>query len=168
MLGLAQRNANTALQRDSQRNAARWDPWAEFGSLRQQMDELLDRFVGSSVPLMAGGFTFAPTVDVYETAEELVLLCHLPGMSQEQIQVEATQNGIRISGERRSTLPEGEGITVHRVQGNYGRFQIAYALPVPIQAEQVKATYQNGVLELHLPKVEEAKPKAIPVQIQTQ
>ena len=165
MLGLTRRNMDTPIRRDSEPNIARWDNWGDFTSLRQQMDELFDRFAGTTPSLLGAGYRFVPAVDLYETPEEFVLLCHLPGMTMEGIHVQATGDGIAISGERKSPIPEGEGIAVHRVQGGYGQFNIAYTLPVAIQPDGVTASYENGVLELHLPKVEAARPKPVTVQV---
>jgi len=124
--------------------------------------------MGAPSRLPGGGYAFVPPVDLYETPEEFVLLCYLPGMKQDELQVEVRGDTLSISGERRSAIPEAEGITIHQLQGSYGRFTVSYALPLPIQSDAAKASYENGVLELHLPKVEDARPKTIAVQIKEQ
>jgi len=144
---------------------ARWDPWGDFTDLRRQMDAWFHQAAMNSSRLFGEGYHFVPPVDLYETPDEFVLLCYLPGMSQQEIQVEVTGDTVSISGERRSAIPEAEGITIHQLHGAYGQFSAAYTLPLPIQGEAVQATYQNGVLELRLPKVEAARPRTVAVQI---
>lgn len=163
MLSLMRSNPTAPVRRGSEAGWTAWDPWSDFTSLRRQMDQLFDQFVSPPAALFGEGYRFTPPVDMYETAEEYVFLCHLPGMKLDDINVRATTNGVEISGERKSAVPEG--VNVHWLQGGYGQFSLTYSLPVPIQSEQVKATYENGILELHLPKIEAARPKAISVEV---
>src|SRR5947209_18360191 len=85
MLSLMRSNPTAPVRRDSDAGWARWDPWSDFTSLRQQMDQLFDRFAGPTAPLFGEGYRFAPPVDMYETPEEYVFLCHLPGMELGEI-----------------------------------------------------------------------------------
>lgn len=165
MLGMTRHNPTTPVWREGEPGITRWDPWGDFAALRRQMDDWFDQVAGTPARLFGGDYAFVPPVDLYETVGEFVLLCYLPGMNQQEIQVEVTGDTVSISGERKSAIPEAEGITIHQIHGAYGRFNVAYTLPLPIQGDAVKATYENGVLELHLPKVEAARPKTVAVQI---
>jgi HSP20 family protein len=113
----------------------------------------------------AGISTYTPAVDIYETADEVVLNAYLPGMSREDIHVEVLGDTIHISGESKPNLPEKD-VTVHLAQGGFGQFDLRYTLPAEVKADQVKAVYRNGVLEIRLPKAESAKPQPVEVQIE--
>ena len=165
MLGLTRRNEETALNRGSGTGMARWDPWNEFTRLRSEMDSLFGSLFGQTPRLFEGIRTFTPAVDLYETAAEVVLNAYLPGMSREDIHVEVTGNTIHISGESKPNVPEKD-VTVHLVQGGYGRFDLQYSLPAEVDANQIRAIYRNGILEVRLPKAESAKPKPVEVQVE--
>jgi HSP20 family protein len=162
MLGLTRRN-ETALTRPTTA-ATRWDPWGEFDRLRTEMDQMFDRFLPRTARWSEASPVFSPAVDLYETADDVVLNAYLPGMSREDIHLEVLGDTIHIWGESKPNIPEKD-VTVHLVQGGFGQFDFRYRLPVEVSAEGCKATYRNGVLEIRLPKSEAAKPRSIEVQI---
>jgi HSP20 family protein len=108
---------------------------------------------------------FTPAVDLYETAEEMVLHAYLPGMSREDIHLEVVGETLHLSGETKPRTPETEA-TVHLAEGNYGRFDFRYTLPVEVKTDQCKAVYRNGVLEVRLPKTEAARPKPVEITVE--
>lgn len=164
MLGLARRNNKTALARPERTWIGRWDPWSEFSRIRSEMDRLFGELFGQTPRLFEGAGTFTPAVDLYETANEVVLNAYLPGMSREDIHLEVIGDTIHLWGESKSNVPEKD-VTVYLAQGGFGRFDLRYSLPVEVKPEECKAVYRNGVLEVHLPKAESAKPRPVEVQI---
>jgi HSP20 family protein len=165
MLDPTRRNGETVPARARTTPIARWDPWSEFNRLSTELDGLFTSLFGTAPRPVEGITTFTPAVDLYETAEELVVNAHLPGISREDLTVEVLADSIRIAGETRLSIPE-IGVTVHQTQGRYGKFDVRYSLPIEIKAEQVKATYRNGVLEVRLPKVEAVRPKPVEVRVE--
>lgn len=87
----------------------------------------------------------------------------LPGINEMEIQVTMTGDLLTIKGER-SQEREMEDENYHRVERLYGKFERHIPIPVPVQSNKIKATYRNGVLEIHLPKAEEVKPKEIKIE----
>jgi HSP20 family protein len=165
MLGLARRNTETAMPRPQPTEVGRWDPWSMFNQLQAEMERSFNSLFGPTPRWTEEFGAFTPAVDLYETGEELVLNAHLPGISREDVQVEILGDTIHITGETKRPVPEKD-VTVHQAQSRYGKFDLRYTLPVEVKAEQVKAIYRNGVLEIRLPKVEAAKPKPVPVTIE--
>jgi HSP20 family protein len=143
----------------------RWDPWGEFNRLQTEMDRLFTGLFRPAPRPMEGIPTFTPAVDLYETGEEVVINAYLPGISREDIHLEVVGDVIRITGETKAAVPEKD-VTVHAMEGGYGRFEIRYTLPAPVKTEACKATYRNGVLEVRLPKVEEVKAKPIEIRVE--
>src|SRR5580658_7975506 len=107
-----------------------------------------------------------PAVDIYETENELVAKIDLPGVNQKDLDVRVENNTLTIRGERKfdSTVSEDNYVRVERAYGTYSR---SFSLPPRVSAEAIGAEYAGGVLTLHLPKREEAKPKQIRVNVAT-
>lgn len=106
-----------------------------------------------------------PLVDVYEDANAIVIKADLPGLSQEQIDVELNEDTLTIRGERKFEDEENRDKYV-RVERQYGAFQRSFTIGVPIEESRVSATYRNGILELTLPKAEITKPKKVQVSVE--
>ena len=107
-----------------------------------------------------GGVSFTPRVDIYQTVEEVVVLCDLPGVKPENVELsfeggELMLHGKIVPGEPVHYLVEEYGI------GDFHRF---FAIPVEVNAEKIHAEYSYGVLTIHLPKVEKVKPRRIPIK----
>src|SRR5687768_5138167 len=115
---------------------------------------------GSGEEASLGGGAWAPPVDIYETDEAFVLNAELPGFSKEDMQIDLHDNRLTIRGERRRE-DAAKGEQYHRVERLYGRFERVFWLPTAIEAEQIQASFKDGVLELQLPKSRAAKPKRI-------
>jgi HSP20 family protein len=135
----------------------RWDPIVEADSLQSEMNRLFDGFFGRSGSSGNGARRWIPAMDLAETDEELVLTADLPGMSEEDIAIEVKDNVLAISGERRDERKEG-GRGFHRAERSFGRFSRTLALPRGVDAQRVSARFDQGVLEVHIPKPEERKP----------
>lgn len=105
---------------------------------------------------------WSPTVDVYEDNDKIVIKADLPGLNQEDIDIEMNGDTLTLRGERKfDDEARREGYV--RIERQYGAFQRSFTIGVPIEPDQVKATYKNGILELTVPKAEATKPKKVQV-----
>jgi HSP20 family protein len=128
------------------------------------MDEIFGEFFGQTPFAMAATeAVWSPLVDVHETKEGFLLQVELPGVKQEDIQVSMVGDTLTLKGERKRETEVKED-SYHRIERSYGTFQRSIVLPSVVDANRVKATYREGVLEIQLPKKEEAKPKEIKVE----
>ena len=103
-----------------------------------------------------------PAVTVYETKDEYVFWAELPGWTRDQISINFENQTLTLSGQR--DLPQEEGRQYHRVEGFYGQFTRSFTVPGIVDFGRVEAELKNGVLTIHLPKREEAKPRTIEVK----
>jgi HSP20 family protein len=135
----------------------RWDPFREMTSLQSRVDRLTDSlFAGRSE-------SWVPAVDVFDTAEAVVLKAELPGMKVADIQIEVDDNVLTIKGER-SFDETVDDERYYRVERRYGSFQRSLALPQGVKADEIDASYDDGILEVTVPKSEAEKPRRIEVQ----
>lgn len=136
---------------------------APFGALREDFDKLLSR-LGDWDGQWASQF-LAPSLDVAESQASVDVTMDLPGMKAEDIDIQVVGNQLTISGERSEEREEmGNGKSYHRIERRMGRFSRSVPLPCEVKESKVDATYQNGVLNITLPKTEEAKSHKIKVQ----
>jgi HSP20 family protein len=143
---------------------ARWTPARDIPSIRDEMNRLVNEFLGRG-PGEEGTWSsgaWMPPVDIYESDEALVVKAELPGFSKEDIAVELKDNTLMLRGERKREAEMQEG-NYHRMERTYGVFQRSFVLPTTVDQQKVKATYKDGVLELTLPKVEAAKPRRVAI-----
>jgi HSP20 family protein len=133
--------------------------------LQTQLNRFLEpfaRFAVSDEDLVSG--TWVPQVDVAETQEKILVRAEVPGLRQEDIQIEFENGLLTLKGERK--LEKSEGTTWHRVERTYGNFSRSFTLPRTVDAEKIAASYREGILEIEVPKREEAKPKQIRIAVQ--
>jgi HSP20 family protein len=109
--------------------------------------------------------SWVPTLDAWETESELVYAFDLPGIPQDAISVEVEEGTLTVSAER-SRNSEVEDEHFHRVERRYGTFTRSVGLPQGVADEAIKATYTDGVLEIHVPKPEQPKPKKIEIGVE--
>ena len=139
----------------------RWDPIAEPDSLQAEMSRLFDGFFGRTAN-GNGSRRWIPAMDLVESDSEIVLTADLPGMSQDDIAIEVKDSVLSISGERKDERREN-GNGYHRAERTFGRFSRTLALPRGIDAQRVSASFERGVLEVHIPKPEERKPHRVKI-----
>jgi len=110
--------------------------------------------------------TWAPSVDIYETENELVVKAELPDVQDKDIDVRITNNTLTIRGERKfeKDVKEENYLRIERAHGSFMR---SFSLPNTVSSENIRADYRNGVLTLHLAKREESKPKQIKISVST-
>lgn len=142
----------------------RWNPLRDMDTLHQQMNRLFEPFGRQTgwgeADLMTGAWM--PAVDIEETADRLIVRAEIPGMKPEDIDVRVENSVLTIRGERRFETERKER-NFHRVERSYGTFSRSFTLPTTISTEDVKARYEDGVLELEMKKREEAKPRRIQI-----
>ena len=145
----------------------RWDPFRNMTDIQGEVSRLFDSFLGRPTASTTGSAvrTWTPVLDMHETKDDLVLNFELPGVSEKDVSLSITGDLLTLKGERTFNRESSEEESVHRVERIYGKFERSVQLPMPVQAEKVKATYRDGVLEVTLPKSEEVKPKAIKIDI---
>jgi HSP20 family protein len=144
----------------------RWDPFQEMSALQERMNRLFSD-VRAQAPVRGEEIVqgaWIPAVDIFETNEAIVLKAELPGITAQDISVEVKDNTLTLKGEKKFEKEVKEE-NYHRVERSYGSFQRAFTLPGTIHQEKVKAKFKDGILEITLPKVEEAKPKQVKVEI---
>jgi HSP20 family protein len=138
-----------------------WNPFAE-------MNGLLNRMAGAAaLPRLLAeneggiGVQIAPAADVGETATEYLVRAELPGVAKENVKVTLEGGLVTIEGECAQQKEQDEKF--HVVERFYGKFARAFALPDNVKADAVRCEFEDGVLTVHLPKVERQVPRAIPV-----
>ncbi|HXG02402.1 MAG TPA: Hsp20/alpha crystallin family protein [Candidatus Binatia bacterium] len=143
---------------------SRWEPFRELTEIQQEMNRLFDSFFGRPTSVQAGERLWVPLADMWETRDDLYVAFEVPGVREKDVSVSITGDLLTVKGERKWDKEIKED-SFHRLERVYGRFERAIPLPVPVQADKVKATYRDGVLEIRLPKAEEVKPKEIKIDI---
>ena len=144
------------------------DIWEPFGSLRRDMERLFEEFSrewGWSPPAALGaGMVTSPRVDVSETETELKIEAELPGVDEKDVEVVLSNGRLTIKGEKKQETEEKKK-DYHLVERSYGSFARTVGLPFEADADQVKASFANGVLTVTLPKPPEVKAKEKKIQI---
>jgi HSP20 family protein len=144
----------------------RWiDPFRELSVIQERMNRRFEDFVGRArggreEEFAAGGWL--PAVDIYETDDDIVVTAELPGLEKDQVGVEYKEGVLTLRGERKLEREVKEE-SYHRMERSYGAFHRSFTLPGSVDEEKISAKIKNGVLEIHLPKKEAAKPKQIKV-----
>jgi len=140
----------------------RWDPFREMASLQNEVS----RFLGLSRELNGGsnGQTWAPAMDVWETDHDIVYAFDLPGIPEDKISIEFEDGALTVSAERERTQELSQD-KVYRFERRHGTFSRTIGLPAGVSEHQIAAHYANGVLEVHVAKPEETKPKKIQIGV---
>jgi HSP20 family protein len=144
----------------------RWEPVRELNSLQQEMNRLFSSFFDT--PAAGNGTASArrwiPAMDLVETDDHYVLTADLPGLSQDDLNLEFEGDVLTLSGERKSEHSDRrEGF--YRLERAVGSFSRSLTLPEGVDPEAVTATFDNGVLEVRIPKPEQRKPKKVAIQV---
>lgn len=143
----------------------RWDPFREMETLHGEIERLFDQALGR--PLLRGeerGAAWMPNVDIHEDKDGINISADLPGMTQKDVQVNIDNNVLTLSGERKLDR-EDKRDNYHRIERFYGKFSRSFSLPNTVDTDKVEAHMENGVLRIHLPKREEAKPRQIEIKV---
>jgi len=142
----------------------RWRPVRNIINLQDEVNRMFESFFEKSSHSMEDGGLWAPATDVSETRGDVVVSVELPGMKKDEIKITVQDNILTIQGEKKQEKEEKDS-NYHRLERAYGFFSRSFTLPTTIKADQIKASYEQGVLKVSLPKAEEAKPKEIPISV---
>lgn len=143
----------------------RWEPVRELTSLQSEMNRLFSTFFDSPTAGSGNGVRrWIPAMDLVETEDHFILKADLPGLSEEDINLEFEDNVLTISGERKvehETKREG----FYRIERATGAFNRSLTLPEGVDVESVTATFDRGVLQVRIPKPEQRKPRRVAIQV---
>jgi HSP20 family protein len=144
----------------------RWEPARELGTIQNEMNRLFNTFFDGPAPATGGGAyrRWIPAMDLVETDNDFVLRADLPGLSEKDVNIEVEDNVLSISGERKAEHEERKDGYV-RIERSSGSFRRTLTLPEGVDPEAVKATFDRGVLELHIPKPEERQPRKVAISV---
>ena len=150
----------------------RWDPFRELEQTANTLNRLFDRAPARSFPSFGGemgeesliGVDWAPLVDIEETAKEFLVKAELPDVKKEDVKVALEDGLLTIQGERRFEKEDKER-KVHRIERSYGKFLRRFTVPRDVDDKKVMAEFKDGVLLVHVPKAEMAKPRLIEVKV---
>ena len=140
----------------------RWEPSEGFTSLRRELDHLFEDFFQRG-PFRGGELGWEPAVEVADTTDAVVVKAQVPGISKDNLQVNVTDNTLTLKGEMKEEEKKEEK-NYSRREFRYGAFARTITLPVVVQADKTTAQLKDGVLEVTIPKAEQAKVKEIPIK----
>jgi HSP20 family protein len=137
----------------------RWSPWNELASVHNEMSRLMNGLLEGN-----GGTTqgWVPALDVWETENEIVYAFDLPGIPEDEIEVELEDGSLTVSAERERQHQESDD-RFYRFERRFGTFSRTIGLPQGVDESGINADYKNGVLEVHVRKPEQPKPQRIQV-----
>jgi HSP20 family protein len=150
-----------------------WRPFTDLTRWDRDMDRVMEDFFGRRASPWWPGRWFrgeelgmrAPAVDLFEEKDDIVVKAELPGMDKDNIEVNLTDSTLMIKGEKKKE-EEVKEENYYRSERTYGSFVRNVELPKAVHADKVKATFKNGILEVRIPKTEEAKAKEIKVKVE--
>jgi HSP20 family protein len=151
-----------------QMNLVRWTPLREWRTLEHEMNQLCENVWRGAGEVAPAGETAAwrPGADIRETAEEFLVRLDLPGVDQKDLKVSLFGDQLRVSGERCES-PDEKDVKWHRVERFHGQFERSFRIGAAVAADKVSATFKDGVLEIWVPKAESARPREIPVRVES-
>jgi len=151
-----------------------WQPFMDVTRWERDMDRMMDEFLGRRFrpwwpERWFGGDGMgqrAPAIDLFEEKDDIVIKAELPGMDKNNIEVKLTDNTLMIKGEKKKE-DEVKEENYYRCERSYGSFVRNIELPKAVHVDKVKASFKNGILEVRVPKTEEAKSKEIKVKVES-
>ena len=150
------------------RSLRRLDNWSDFGTLQDRINRMFDDTfrsltVSDSENMETGNWT--PTVDVVENNDNFLVKADIPGVKKNDLKVDVKDGTLTIKGEKKQE-EKVEKDNYIRVERSYGNFVRNFTLPANVDASKINAKFTDGVLEITIPKKEEAKPKEIKINVQ--
>jgi HSP20 family protein len=141
----------------------RWDPFRDLITIREKMNRLFEEAVtsrGEEKDMMSS--SWSPSVDIFETENELVLTAEVPGIDEKDIEIKLEDNTLTLKGERKLEKETKEE-NYHRIERAYGSFYRSFTLPSYIDQDKISAEHQNGILKVIMPKQPELKPRNVKI-----
>ena len=143
-----------------------WNPFQEFENLLERYSQNAGRGLRKMSDTDMTFADWAPSVDIEEEEDKYLIKADLPGVDKKDIEVSLDNGVLSIRGEKRTEKESGEkGSKRHRTERFHGTFARSFTLPTQVKADQVNASYKDGVLNLVIPKAETAKPKSIDIKV---
>ncbi len=143
----------------------RWEQVDGVNRIQSRINELFeDTFGRARVQQGAGTGVWYPPVDILESKDSYIIRAELPGMRNEDLKTEVNEGMLTLSGERKFEEP-ADGVEYHRVERVARKFSRSFYLPQTVKQDSIKATYRDGILEVQVPKAEEAKPRQIAISL---
>ncbi|HTO75922.1 MAG TPA: Hsp20/alpha crystallin family protein [Thermoanaerobaculia bacterium] len=137
-----------------------WDPYREFRNLARRFDRAFSPAPSRDEEVSLG--SWMPPVDIAEDKDRITLTAELPGFRQDQIEIQMEGGVLTLRGERRFE-DASDGKNFHRVERSYGQFVRSFTLPNNVDRERIQASFSDGLLEISMPKREDAKPRQIKI-----
>ncbi len=143
----------------------RWEPARELNSLQHEVNRLFGTFFDGTSSAGDGGFArrWIPAMDLVEDGDRYVLRADLPGLDEDDVSIEVDDRVLTVSG-KRSSESEQRKEGYHRIERASGSFSRSLTLPEGVDAEQIDAHFDKGVLEISIPKPEERKPRRVAIK----
>jgi HSP20 family protein len=132
--------------------------------MQSEMSRAMDQYYGRQTRPGAVDRVWAPASDMYETKDDLVVTAELPGVKEKDIHLSIVGDMLSLRGQRMADQQVRDE-QYHRIERWSGSFERHIQLPIPVQADRVRASYRDGVLEIRLPKVEAVKPREIKIEV---
>ena len=143
----------------------RWEPARELGTIQTEMNRLFNSFFDTATPAGTGvARRWIPAMDLVESEGAYVLRADLPGVSESDVNIEFDDDVLTISGERKSEREERKG-GYYRIERSSGSFRRSLSLPEGVDPEAVTATFENGVLEVTVPKPVQRTPRKVQITV---
>jgi len=147
----------------------KWSPLKELEDMRRDMDRLFDEFFSpvrrrSAWTAKPGQGVVVPNIEMFDRKNEIIVRAELPGITREDIDLTITKDSLTLKGE----IKKGEEVKeedYYACERSFGNFTRTIALPVEVDSNNVKASFKDGILEIVLPKKEEAQPKEIKIEV---
>ena len=143
----------------------RWEPFDGLDRIQSRINELFDDSLARtrSYSRTTTGVWWPP-VDVLESKDAYLIRAEVPGMKKDDFTLEVHDGTLTLSGERKADEP-ASGVEYRRSERVAGKFSRAFHLPQTVNSDGIKATYRDGILEVHVPKADEAKPRQIAISV---
>ena len=143
----------------------RWEQVEGVNRIQSRINELFEDALGRTrAQQSAAAGVWYPPVDILESKDSYLIRAELPGMRNEDLKTEVNEGILTLSGERKLEEP-ASGVEYHRVERVTGKFSRLFHVPQTVNPDGIKATYKDGILEVQVPKADEAKPRQIAISL---
>jgi HSP20 family protein len=139
----------------------RWDPLKDLMTMHDRMNKIFDETLSKSAHGSYGDWL--PPVDIYETDSEIVIVAELPGIKEEELDIQMADGVLVLKGEKKYPV-DGDSDNYYRLERAYGKFNRSFAIPNTVDVNSVKASLKDGLLKITLQKRNEIQPKVIKVE----
>ncbi len=144
----------------------RWTPGREVVGIQEEMNRMFDNFFGAPRRVERNDrvLYWTPRVNVEETDDQFEVTAELPGLNRDDVKIEIKDHALTFTGEKK-TEKENKDRNVHLYERAYGKFCRTFTLPDNVDVDKIEAEFKDGILQIDIPKTEEAKPRQVEVQV---